>query len=603
MATNTTAHDKQLAELTKQTRQVLVMIQQANIESYKNLANIYLWWRDVRIIKGYLDAKYADRAIEANNIKGKINFRPVLQLVTNGDIKERKLNDWHKALNAIHIEYEGDKKTYANKKAVANIVGFIQRKNGITGLTGYYKNTGDDETELVDELADAAQVAYWSKELDDAEFFDAFVSEAKSFYGNHTSKVTAKFSKLPTTQEGYSLVLLKQDGTTSNVFGAFTDDKIINNMLSTVYRKDFTAAPVPLRSVLEPLHLMNVPNAVAQNANLFIETSKVANVWLDGEKISADKRLTYKAKQNEFLLSNVCVDAGVVVRAKPTNKLFDGAVGDLCINRMMRRSIEARLLHKTMFNMFSTNSSSTFVKNHQGHLYPYQLELQNKMQIADAEGVAAVDVIEHASNYNHPPICWQPFYEGRTQLRWQVDIADEKFTGAWHGGIGMEMLRNMASEFWDQWLPEYAKKHKREENKTIKLNFFKQSMSLAYELGAAGYGGGDTFELAHGIGKQELLVRSADVAFLMRQLADLVVLGEVAIAANQHGLSLNFKTATHSYSCIVPACNSKGQRDAKLCKRYTPTTTVLEEDWDADDATIHFTDEEEQTLRAQGKLG
>lgn len=602
MATNTTALDQQLVELTKQTRQVLVMLQQANIENYKNLANIYLWWCEVRKLKGYLEAKYAERAIEANNIQGRINFRPVLQLVTNGDIKERKLNDWHKALNAIHVEYEGDKKAYANKKAVANIIGFIQRKNGITGLTGYYKNKGGEETALVDDSVDEAQLRYWTNELDETEFADTFVTEAKAFCESHTSKVTASFAKLPTTPDGYSLVLVKKDGTTCSVFGAVTDDKVINDMLTVVYRKDFSASPLPLRSVLEPLHLLNVPNAVAQNVNLFIENSRVDSVWLDDKKISADKRLTYKAKQKEFLLSNVCVDASVIVRAQPFSKLFVGATSDLCLNRTLRRSIEVRLLHKTMFNMFNANSSTTFVKNPAGHLYPFQLQLQNKLHIIDGDGVAAADVITHTSNYKHPPISWQPFYEGHTPLHWQVDIADDKFVGLWHGGIGMEVLQNLAGDFWDKWLPEYAKKHKRDENKTIKLNFFKQSMTLAYELGAAGYAGNETFDLAHGIGKLELLVRSTDLAFLMRQLADIGVLSEVTLAANLHGLRLSFKTDTHNYTCIVPACDAKGRRDAKLCKRYTPTTTALKEDWDADDATIHFTDEEEQALRAQGKL-
>lgn len=602
MATNTTVLDQQLVELTKQTRQVLVMLQQANIENYKNLANIYLWWREVHKLKGYLEAKYAERAIESNNIQGKINFRPLLQLVTNGDIEKRRLNDWHKALNAIHVEFEGDKKAYANKKAVAGIVGFIQRENGITGLTGYYKNKGDDEAELVDDSVDAAQLRYWVKEIDETEFTDTFVMEAKAFCESHTSKVPATFAKLPTTQDGYSLVLVKKDGATCNVFGAVTDDKVINDMLTAVYRKDFSASPLPLRSVLEPLHLLNVPHVVAQNVDLYIENSKVDNAWLDDKKISADKRMTYKAKQKELLLSNVCVDAGVVVRAKPFSKLFDGVIGDLCLNRTLRRSIEVRLLHKAMFNMFSTNSSTTFVKNPVGHLYPFQLQLQNKMHITDEHGVAAAEVIAHTSNYQHPPISWQPFYKGYTPLHWQVDIADEKFVGLWHGGISMEMLRNLANDFWDKWLPEYAKKHKRDENKTIKLNFFKKSMMLAYELGAAGYASNETFDLAHGIGKLELLVRSTDIAFLMRQLADLCVLGEVTMAANQHGLSLSFKTDTHNYTCIVPACDAKGRRDAKLCKRYTPSTTVLEEDWDADDATIHFTGEEEQALRAQGKL-
>ena len=107
MATNTTAMDKQLATLKTATRNVLLQIRKTNKQEREHLAAIYVWWRSVKDVTGYLTDLYAKHGIEYYNIKNKINFRPLLTYLTNGDVESNDLNYWQQTLRAHRQAWTG----------------------------------------------------------------------------------------------------------------------------------------------------------------------------------------------------------------------------------------------------------------------------------------------------------------------------------------------------------------------------------------------------------------------------------------------------------------------------------------------------------------
>jgi hypothetical protein len=116
------------------------------------------------------------------------------------------------------------------------------------------------------------------------------------------------------------------------------------------------------------------------------------------------------------------------------------------------------------------------------------------------------------------------------------------------------------------------------------------------------------FELAKAKGGLDLQVRTVDFAFVLRQLADLDVQGDIAIKANSDGVLLDFDTSANKYTCLIPACTVKGVRHAALMQQYTPTQTLLEvkqsvdpDDEYTDDATAEKQDAE--LLRKYKKAG
>jgi len=586
--------NKQLMVLQADNKKVALAVKLTNEQERTHMCKAYMWWREALKAKNYLVELYKENGITHKNLRNKINFRPLLKLLSEGNISDTDLDLWNKVLNKVHEEYESNSKHYATD-AVERLSHYIFNQGGKTGLAGYHNKVDADfeEVDVGGLSLDAKQVKAWDAELDDEEYKGVFAEAAKEFYGNGKPMQKASFPAMPQTQDGYSLVVVKNDGTTKNVLNVFNDKNMLDNLLANAYRKDFSAMPVTMRSVLEPLHLLNVPNAVAQNIDLFIENSKVESAWFDGKTVQAHKRLVYRQATGDFLLSNICVDAGVVVTAKPLHKgMFTKLDGDVFLNTYQRRSIEVRLLHKQMFNMYTTNSTQRFQALPEGGLYAYQLKLENKLQIEDADGVEGIAVAQSIKNFNHPPIGFQPFYQEAKTLHPQVDVVEGGLDSTWNCDVTTDWLADATSEFFDNWIAAYAKKHKRTLNKTLKLGFSKKGLTIGYEFGEDGYDCDKQLAMEGAVGKTTLLVRSTDFAFVMKQLTDLDVKGAVCMAANSQGIELTFATSTHRYTCTVPACDEDGERNCELFTQYTPEQTSVELDFDADDADPNLTEEE-----------
>lgn len=599
MATNTTAMDKQLATLKNETRKVLLQIRQTNKQEREHLAAIYIWWRSVKDEVGYLTDLYVKNGIEYYKLKNKINFRPLLTYLTNGTANGDDLNYWQQALRAIDVEYESNPKHYG-KDSIARIAHFLDMSGGKTGLAGYHNKDEEDEIEDGElKREDVERLAY---RLDEENMFPTFLWEAKAFYDGCSTLQTASLPALNTTQDGYSVVVVKRDGTKAKLLGTANEQAFIDAMLATTYRKNFEALPATMRCVLEPLHLLNVPLAIAYNIDKYIDHIEGQEQQKDLHSMRDRRRLIYRKGSADFLLSNVTKQLGVVLTAKPKHKLFPNLDGDIYINNNLRLSIEVRLLHQTMFNMFTTQHPKHYVEVPKGFLHAYRLPLETKQPMVDEktgeffDAATAALVKRHTHNITHPSISWTPFYKSaasttkNNSANTQADLLDAPFKTKWEGVANIDWLRNVVSEFFDGWIVKYAAKAERDINMAMHLKLLNKSISVGYELGKKGYDTYKTFELAKAKGGLDLQVRTGDFAFVLRQLTDLDVQGDIAIKANSDGVLLHFDTSANKYTCLIPACTVKGVRHATLMQQYTPTQTLLEVKQSADPDDIYTDD-------------
>ena len=369
-----------------------------------------------------------------------------------------------------------------------------------------------------------------------------------------------------------------------------SDERVVNNLIVDTYRKDMDAMPATLRSILEPLHLLNVPKTMAENIDLFIENSKVDSAWFDNKKVPALKRMTYRQANGDFLVSNICANSGVVVVAKPIQKnLFHKPVADLCLTTMHRLGIEVRLLHKQMFNMYATNCEKQFeiVKT---SIFTYQLPLQNKMHIEAMEGLESDEIAKNIKDFHFKPIGWMPFYTNAPTYYPQVAIQKHGIKQSWSCDADLEWMREATDQFFDCWIAAYAKKHKRKINKTMQITLNKKGMTIGYELDDEQYDNEMLLSMTGATGKAKLVVRSTDFAFVMRQLADLNVRGAISMTANAHGIELTFATATHSYTCVIPSCDEKGERSPELFTEYMPIQMKEQFEYDFEKLDGGFTE-------------
>jgi hypothetical protein len=589
--------DAELKRLKKNGTDVMLQVRMSRDQESKHFVSAYLWWRKASTVKGYLNNLYDEAGITHKNIKNKINFRPMLRLLSEGDIDTNELLIWTKVLNKVHEKYQSKPKAYVTG-AANQLALFIKNNGGKTGLAGYHNKQNDDADyeEIDSDASDAAEIKNLVFELNESEFTPMLAKEARNYYGAHNNLQGVELPALNLTEQGYSIIVVKSDGTTTELVGTIADQSIVDSTLIRTYRNEFDAMPLTMRCVVEPLHLLNVPNVIAKSIDKFIENSKVEDT-IDGEKKErAYKRLVYRADTGEFMLSQMYMPAGVVLTAKPNQAMFNANAGDMFINNEVRLSIEVRLLHQNMFNLFTTNSPHKYKALHKGFGHAYTAQLDTKLHIDD-DGAATAKLVKHyTNNLKHPSIAWTPFYKFTIKPRWQTAVNVDSFKTDWQGTIDIDWLRSTSVAFFDNWIAAYANKANRPVNKILNLTFSTNGMGIGYEFGDKGYDIEKQYAIDKSKGKASLQVRSADFAFFVRQLADLNVQGNIDCKANEHGVKFEFATAANTYMCFVPACNAKGVRDKTYCTVYNPTTTDHAYDLDNDDKTPEITADEEMHL-------
>jgi hypothetical protein len=122
-------------------------LRRSNLSLYEQLIKIYLWWRTVKDIDGFLEAEY--KAIgrkKTRKVPYGINFNSLLWLVFgfNSGMDGRIFLRWSKALNPVHNEYEARQDYYAND-TVEKLANFMDIEGGIDGLCGF--DVSEEETD------------------------------------------------------------------------------------------------------------------------------------------------------------------------------------------------------------------------------------------------------------------------------------------------------------------------------------------------------------------------------------------------------------------------------------------------------------------------
>jgi hypothetical protein len=225
-----------------------------------------------------------------------------------------------------------------------------------------------------------------------------------------------------------------------------------------------------------------------------------------------------------------------------------------------------------------------------------------KLEIADSGDVKATTIVQRTENLNHPPISFIPFYEMFGEPRWQVDCKPADFTPTWAATLNLNWLRLASNDFFDQWITQYGVKAKRAINNVLNFRARASELVLGFEYEKTlGFDNSKTLTLPSGkaAGSVELNVRSADFAFVLRQIADLNVMGALDIQADEHAVLLTFSTSANSYRCWIPACDLSGGRSTKHFTIYKPAQSAnLLQAEDPDDLAPEMTDKEHDALTA-----
>jgi len=536
---------------------------QTRAEEAELWAEVYVWWESVRDLPDFLAQAYQQNSI-ANYNKAAINFRPLLRLVSKNEITESNLNLWVAALRTVHDDVQANPLHYRHDP-VGAIKHFVLTHGGKTGLRN---------ARMVDELdADDAPAESLLFTLDDSAFLPTYQASLAAHYPQVVSPILQNYLPLKLTQDGYSVVLVKKEAQGVVILGSSHDAGVVRNVALNHYRDDLEAAPITVRSVLEPLQILNVPRTIAQSATKFLEKSKVDDPWSDKGKEPSHKRLIYRPATQDFLLSQTQVNASVVLIAKPKSLLIQRTEGDIFLRTSTRQSIETRLLHGRAFNLFSTPDPDSFRTLPEGLLAANTVKLDNKLSINDERGISGALVEQHITNFSHPSLSFIPFYVSFGQPRWQVDAHPAAFHSDWQGEFDLAWLRDLDRQFLAPWIKEYGAKSTREDNKIFNLKFLDDRLTIGYEFSKGLFDAHKALTLPTGSGDVELLVKTQDFAFVLAQMAELPIRHPIKFKVGADALVLRFETAVSGYECWIPGATERGTRIANCFKVYDPMQT------------------------------
>jgi len=222
------------------------------------------------------------------------------------------------------------------------------------------------------------------------------------------------------------------------------------------------------------------------------------------------------------------------------------------------------------------------------------------LPVESINDISAQKVVLHTSNLNHPPFSFIPFYEMLGKPRWQVDVKESSIVKEWFSTVDINWLRKASNEFVDKWIAEYGKKSKRPVNNIVKINLTNKLLEISYEFEEAfGFDNTKIITLPSksSKGSATLTTKSSDFLFVMRQIADLNIVGNIAIKADTYAINFEFSSTVNDYQVTIPSSNRNGKRYSKHFTNYKPIQSSNPTfNYELDDDEPDMTEKEKKQL-------
>ena len=346
--------DTDLNQIVNDAATVRVQVKLGNKAEYTFIARTYMWWREAVQVTGYLESCYQARNISYQARHG-VSWAPLLKMAMDHQISGTDVSLWTRALDKIDADYNARPAHYA-QDAVNEIVYFIESNGGKTGLAGYH-NSAPKPPKVLNQ---PVRSSYMLLDLADHVCEPAFLAEAIAYYTSAKGHALPSDASLPLATNGFGILLARQGSVGQEAVDVGNSTPMADKVITMAYRSNFDALPLTMRSVVEPLHILNVPLALAGTFEDYAENATLQDHDGEVSRRVQHKRFIYRSATQDFLLSYSGSPASVVLTAKPKSVVINRAAGDLFLPPYVRTMVEIRLLYQRMFNLFTTSQRDQF---------------------------------------------------------------------------------------------------------------------------------------------------------------------------------------------------------------------------------------------------
>jgi hypothetical protein len=588
---------EELKNLQRECATVLRVVASTRHKEYENLAKIYLWWANASKLEGFLEGLIVNlKDYRLLGVAHGYNYSPVLMLMFGKTLSDQDRNKMSRVLNALNEEFMRRPELYAYNP-VSKLVGFIKKSGGLVQLvkTSYKKAEleASIERELIEEfkvddmeLAQATENAAISSELTrmgvnytvvkclnktegvdikEKEKIKVLSEEADTFWSSNQPHGFATFSSgVAANDDGYSYVLVKRTGTDYVVVNTVNDKKLIKEGLVKAYRKQFTALPNSLRTVCETLRTQLMPINVKLKSVEVVELNPDQS--LNNDKKLARGRLLHISENNQFVLSPVSMASGVVTTVAPRHSVLEKVDYDVVMAPFSKSHTEKSLVGDLEFNLYKPTRQDCIPTTADAQMvFSHRLDVVHK-----ANSKKQISLLFQSFSDDSVPRYSQPVYSSSydKEIKSKFDLSTD-------------FMVVLAREFAQPWLDEIGAHIARPSNQLIKLTFTDAQVMFGYKYLGGHFKEHKTYSYKNYLSPiplTEQVFLTKDLMPVLACLADLPIVSDVQVKADQHVLSLSFSTTAADYLIAIPTYDiATKQRSTVGFASYQPKLRQLNE--------------------------
>jgi hypothetical protein len=523
---------------------------------YEGFASVYLWWLKAKELDGFLAEQY-----QLHNIGGKEHeqekFTRVLRLTWRldwADESKAKLQQWSNALRKIDEEYKTNKDAYKTD-AKKKIVLFIEDKGGMRKLIGADKYDFDEDGNQKKGNANKKSKPMRSED-DEARVAQRHLQLGEEYFDS-TKAISSIQSTKPimVNRKGYALALIRQKtGGKFDVLATLSEETQIQQAIVSSYRRSNTVAPSVLRLLTEVIQTQSLPVAMERHRYSLQDTIKLTADDGSTAKYSQNKRVLFRSKQQDILLSENRSSCSVVTIAKPKAKVLSSKQ-DVFLNVNDRRYLEQAIVQRNELSFYTTNDTDKVpVLRDTDKVASHRLVVENKVLSKKRAiyfyGVSTLSEHSRAqanvnSSADHPVL-----FKALVNKLW---------------------LEKVNALFASGWLLAYGDRIKWSKHNMLSLDFGGKGLVISHYGERGNFSHKSVlmeFDTA-GVGKSmSLLVLSKDMLPLLTALADLEIVGKITIAVTEGCVAFGYATELADYKVHVPSCAVNGKRNKTAFEAY-----------------------------------
>jgi hypothetical protein len=522
---------------------------------YEGFAAVYLWWLKAKEVEGFLEEQY-----QLHNIGGREHeqekFTRVLRLTWRldwADESKAKLQQWSNALRKIDEEFKTNKDAYKTD-AKKKIVLFIEDKGGLRKLIGADKYDFDDDGNQKGKGKAKSKTGRSNE--DEAVIAQRHLQLGEEFFDS-TKAISSIQSTKPinVNRKGYALALIREKaGGKFDVLATLDNETQIQQAIVASYRRNNSVAPTVLRLLTEVIQTQSLPVAMEKHRYALQDTIKLTAEDGSVLKYSQNKRVLFRSKQQDILLSENRTGCSVVTIAKPKAKVLASS-SDVFLNVNDRRYLEQAIIQRNELSFYTTNDKDKVpVLRDTQRVASHRLVVENKV----LGKKRAIYFYKLSTVGEH----------SRTQANVNSSVAEPVLFKAVVNKLWLEKVNAL---FVSGWLRSYGERITWAKHNMMQLGFDSKGLVITHYGERGNFSNKSLpieFPTVSADKAASVMVLSKDMLPLLSGLVDVDIVGKVTISVTENCIAIAYATELADYQVFVPTCSVGGKRSKTAFAAY-----------------------------------